>query len=269
MKVLDWEAWTGRDLDAVRPASVTVGVFDGVHIGHRALIGRVLALPGDWDRTAVTFRQNPKGLLRPGTFHGAVSSLEQKLESLEEAGIGTCVLIDFSGNFSRLAGVEFLTALSAGGGARYLAIGSDFRCGHRLSTDATGVRVICAALGVATEIVEPVMYHGRAVSSSRIRRAVQVGRLPDASAMLGRPYALDLRGLTPEPHSGALRYHGIRQVLPPPGMYVTEASDGRGWRRTPFRVLPGGSVIIEHAGEERPAILRFSITRQAMKLQGV
>ncbi len=269
MRVLDWDRWIAGESGAGRPAAVTIGVFDGLHIGHRALIDRITTRAGGLDRTVVTFRQNPKELLHSETFHGAVSTLAQKLENLEESGIGTCVLIDFSGNFSKLTGIAFLTALARNGGARYLAVGSDFRCGHRLSTDAGSVRTIGESMGVETEIVEPVLYHGRAVSSSRIRRAVQEGRMPDAFAMLGRPYVLDLRNLVPANDRDALRYDGIRQVLPPPGEYEAEALTGNGWLGTGLSVLSGESARIEVPGNEIPGFLRFTEVRQAMHRQGV
>lgn len=269
MRILDWDRWVAGADGAGRQAAVTVGVFDGLHIGHRALIERISGRAEGLERTVITFRQNPKELLHPETFHGAVSTLEQKLESLEESGIGTCVLIDFSGNFSKLTGSAFLTALARNGGARYLAIGSDFRCGHRLSTDAVGVRTIGESMGVETEIVDPVLYHGRAVSSSRIRRAVQEGRMPDAFAMLGRPYVLDLRNLVPAKDRNAFQYEGIRQVLPPPGEYEAEASTGNGWLKTGLSVLSGESARIAVPGNEIPGFLRFNEVRNAMQRQGV
>lgn len=256
MRIVEWDEWTA---DPRRFSAVTVGVFDGVHIGHRVLIGRVVSRISTFESTVITFRQNPKELLHPETFHGAVLTLKQKLESLEESGIETCVLIDFSGNFSKLSGSEFLGALAYKGNTRYLAIGTDFRCGYRLSTDAESVRRIGASLNVETEIVDPVLYHGRSVSSSRIRRAVLEGRMPDAFAMLDRPYVLDLRDLLPSEEGRDLRYDGIRQVLPPPGEYPAEASTEGGWRKTGLRVLSGESARIEAAEGEAPRFLRFSV----------
>lgn len=258
MQVIEWDYLEGSNHDAVRPSALTIGVFDGVHVGHRTLIEKVLAAPGDLERTVITFRENPKLILHPDTFHGEVLTLEQKLESLEETGIGTCVLIDFSGNFSKLTGTVFLSALVRLVGVRYLAIGTDFRCGYRLSTDAQGVRTIGASMGVETEIVDPVLYSGRPVSSSRIRRAVQEGRLPDAFAMLGRPYVIDFRNLTPTRTAGYVRFDEIRQVLPPPGEYSAETSDGNTWLKTRVRVLSVESAQCEVAGGFYPRFLRFS-----------
>jgi len=261
VRILEWAELEATNHGVVCPSAMTIGVFDGVHKGHKALIERVLASPRDLERMVITFRENPKLLLHPETYHGAVLTLEQKLESLEETGIGTCVLIDFSGNFSKLTGIVFLSALVQRGGARYLAIGTDFRCGYRLSTDAQGVRTIGASMGVETEIVDPVLYSGRPVSSSRIRRAVQEGRLPDAFAMLGRPYVIDLRNLTPARMGGLVRFDGIRQVLPPSGEYDAETSDGNTWLATSLSVLSGESAQFEIAKDFCPRFLKFSDKR--------
>lgn len=269
MRILEWDDLSRNGIPKPQPAAVTIGVFDGVHIGHRALIEKIRSLSGDWERIVVTFRQNPKRLLHPESFHGAVLSLEQKLELLEAAGIATCVLIDFSGNFSKLTGIEFLSALARSGGARYLAVGADFRCGHRLSTDALGVRSIGESMGIETEIVEPVLYNGRPVSSSRIRRAVQEGRLPDAFAMLGRPFILDFRNLSPARQGGLLRFDGIRQVLPPPGEYEVEVvTDGNDERSGSLCVLSSESASLRASGDGVPRFIKFSAIREAKHRQG-
>jgi len=258
MRILEWSELEKDGLGVPGFSAMTIGVFDGVHKGHRALLDKVLSIRGDLERTVITFRQSPKLLLHPENYHGAVMTLKQKLESLEETGIETCVLIDFSGNFSKLSGTAFLSTLANKGGARYLAIGSDFRCGHRLSTNAEDVRTIGASMGVETEIVDPVLYNGRPVSSSRIRRAVQDGRLPDAFAMLSRPYVIDLRDFSPEKIDGEAQYDGIRQVLPPPGEYAVEALNGNEWLKTSLRVLSGESVRINDLGGNPARCLRFT-----------
>ena len=110
MKVLGWEEFqAGAGLE--KPLAATVGVFDGLHIGHRRLIETVLEHGEGRLGTVFTFRNSPKLGLRPGSHGGALSSLDQKLEGLESLGLGLCVLIDFSGNFSKLAGRDFFRFL--------------------------------------------------------------------------------------------------------------------------------------------------------------
>jgi riboflavin kinase/FMN adenylyltransferase len=215
MKVVSWqELGEGRPSSA--PLAAAVGVFDGLHIGHRELVGRVLGRVG-FVSAVVTFIENPKRILSPSTFHGGLSTLDQRLSLIAAMGVDLCVLIDFSGDFSKLPGRRFLSSLSESGGLRFLAVGADFRCGHRLDTDATAIREFCEARAIGVELLDAVSWAGHPVSSSRIRRAVIEGRLDDASAMLGRSYEIDLRGARPLRSGGSIPTGG--QASPPPGRY--------------------------------------------------
>jgi riboflavin kinase / FMN adenylyltransferase len=193
LKVVTWQdAVLGRCGFDV-PGAATVGVFDGLHLGHRELITRVMAKTPGLMPIAVTFRENPKKVTKPHLFSGDLFSLDQKLEALAEAGIQVCVLIDFSGNFSKLTGSEFISTLVQSCYVRSFVIGSDFRCGYKLSTDAEHFKELSRPVGAETEIVSPVSIDGEPVSSSRIRSALSEGKLELVEAMLGRPYTLDLR----------------------------------------------------------------------------
>jgi len=221
LRIVPWSEAPRLGAQASEKAAATIGVFDGLHLGHRELVARVVAKAPDYLPVAVTFRDNPKKLTRPHRFDGDLFTLEQKLSSLETAGIQLCVLIDFSGNFSKLAGSEFVSTLVRSFGIRSFVVGSDFRCGHRLSTDAVSLGDLARSYGAEAEIVEPVKVEGEAVSSSRIRSAVASGRMDQALAMLGRPYTLDLRrfetGYDGSTLVVSLRGHGV--VEPAPGSY--------------------------------------------------
>ncbi|PKL08100.1 MAG: hypothetical protein CVV51_10695 [Spirochaetae bacterium HGW-Spirochaetae-7] len=229
---------------ATVPAAATIGVFDGLHLGHRELVARVVAKAPGYIPMAVTFRDNPKKLTRPHQFEGDLFSLEQKLSSLDAAGIQLCVLIDFSGNFSKLAGSEFVSTLVRSFGVRSFVVGSDFKCGHRLSTDARSLGELARSNGATAEIVEPVAIEGEAVSSSRIRSAVASGRMDQALAMLGRPYTLDLRRFETE-YDGttlivSLRGHGV--VEPAPGTYSVTVICPSGCRDVEATIRHDGSL---------------------------
>lgn len=221
MRIVSWES-VAQGLEPMPGrTAATIGVFDGLHAGHRALVSRVVAKAPSLVPLAVTFRQNPKKVTRPHRNSGSLFSLDQKLAALEEAGIEQCVLIDFSGNFSKLAGSEFVSTLIRFFGVRSFVVGSDFKCGHRLSTDATELKSIAESLDSEAEIIEPVTFEGEAVSSSRIRSAIADGRTDLALAMLGRPYTLDLRSVE-FGYDGALtavRLRGRGIVEPAPGIY--------------------------------------------------
>jgi FAD synthase len=165
------------------PYSASIGVFDGVHLGHQALISKVVSRGPN--PTVITFRQNPKGVLSPETYSGDIIALEEKLALFEKLGITRTILIDFSENFSKLEGRFFIETLLDRGLA-FLAVGENFRCGHRLDTDAAAIKRITAGRGVETEVLEPVLFEGERVSSSRIRAAISAGKFEKAQLLLGR-----------------------------------------------------------------------------------
>jgi FAD synthase len=214
MKTLTWDEF--RSGKAVMPIAAAIGVFDGLHIGHRELIRRVQGRTG-LSSAVITFQENPKRILSPESFRGELSTLEQKLSLVASMGVDLCVLIDFSGDFSKLPGRQFLSMLRESGDIRCLAVGSDFRCGFRLDTDAQDIREFCGERSIGVELLSAVRWAGHPVSSSRIRKAILSGHLEDAALMLGRPYELDLRGARLS-DSGRIAVMG-GQTSPPPGLY--------------------------------------------------
>jgi len=195
MRVIDWSEFASpkRAPPEAQPAplALTVGVFDGLHLGHQALIRRICA-EGSCVPAAVTFRRNPMAKLRPEAFAGDIYSLERKLLLLEELGVRLAVLIDFSREFSNMNGRDFADLLLGSRPARLLALGRDFRCGRGLDAGAAELEGFARARGVEAWIAPPVTDGGRPVSSSRIRQALAAGRIAEAERLLGRPYGLEL-----------------------------------------------------------------------------
>jgi riboflavin kinase / FMN adenylyltransferase len=228
VRILTWEAYVDGGLPGIsceRPFAATIGVFDGLHIGHQELIKRILGRSG-LDSVVLTFKENPKRILSPHTHPGELSTLDQKLELIESMSVDFCVLIDFSGDFSKLPGRRFLSILKDRGRLGFLAVGSDFRCGRGLDTGASDIRSFCEEFSVGIELVESIRWAGYAVSSSRIRKAIIEGRLEDAQAMLGRPYEIDLRGAVPS--SAGLWAPKGAQARPPRGIYDARLAFGSG-----------------------------------------
>lgn len=171
------EAWT-------EGSAVTIGVFDGVHRGHRVLFDKIIASP--YKSAAVTFRMSPRQFFHKNSYSGDIVSLERKLELFEDAGLAACILIDFSEDFSRITGRTFIGRLSRAVNMRYIVIGSDFHCGYRNDTDAVAVKRLASAMGITAEVLPPVMEDGLPVSSSRIRHALASGDYELAALLLGR-----------------------------------------------------------------------------------
>ena len=215
MNIIAWADFISSSSSV--PLAATIGVFDGVHRGHRKLVETVLSKGPALRSAVLTFSENPKKILHPQTYKGCLFSLEQKIDTFGALGVDACVLIDFSLNFGTLSGAEFLFFL-AKAGVRFICVGPNFRCGHKMDTNAQALAEISGKLGMAAEIVEPVMSGGHPVSSSRIRNAVLEGRLGEATQMLGRPHTVLARF---EPSGeGKLSVAEIPEVvLPPPGLY--------------------------------------------------
>jgi len=166
------------------PLAVTVGVFDGVHRGHRALIRRVVEARGCVP-TVVTFGRNPRAVLEPLAAGSDVMGLDARLAMLEGLGVALAVLVDFSADFRMMEGRDFLAALLGVAPVRLLVLGEDFRCGRGAGLGAQEIRGALAGSGTEVLVVPPVLDDGRPVSSSRVRLALAAGRTGEAERLLG------------------------------------------------------------------------------------
>jgi len=167
---------------------VSVGVFDGVHLGHREILGRNTARAAELGAvpTVVTFQRHPKRTLL-GRAPRTLTSLEHRMELFRRIGIEHCVALKFDEQLRALEAEEFARiVLREGLGARLLVLGFDSKFGK----DRRGTPELMQRLGFEVEIVPQVVVSSRAVSSTAIREAVELGDLPAAAAMLGRPVTL-------------------------------------------------------------------------------
>jgi len=220
MTVIEWEDFIARN-PLREPTAMTIGVFDGVHRGHQALIRNITSPRLSTLPLAITFRSNPKSVMRPDLYEGDITSLASKISLLEAYGVRIVVLIDFSGNFSKLGGKEFVDLLKDRGNLRYLTVGSDFRCGHRLDTDAGLLQSMNMKDGIPTDVVAPVLMGGLPISSSRIRTAIAAGDLVEATALLGRNVDIDLADVPTTPGPGKVFFdvRAAHRITPPNGRY--------------------------------------------------
>lgn len=170
-------------------AVVSVGFFDGVHLGHRKVLDKALSL--DAGATVVTFWPHPRAVLGQDARNlSLLSSSEGKAQLLRSAGIKNIHVIDFSREFASRSARDFVqTELIDALGCTTLVLGYDNRLGSDgLSTPE--VAALCREMGLQVEIVPPYMFEGEPVSSTRIRRALADGDVAAAGAMLGYDYAV-------------------------------------------------------------------------------
>lgn len=175
-----------------RPAALTVGTFDGVHIGHRKLLGtlRDRAVDNRLISVAITFRSQPRALIDQTSVVTYLSTTQHRINLIEETGVSHVLPVDFDEDLRRLSANDFLGMLKRASRAEMLVLGLGARVGHdRL--DADQLAPVANQHGITLVEVDPERIDGRIVSSSAIRQSLTEGDVIYASRMLGRPYRLD------------------------------------------------------------------------------
>jgi riboflavin kinase / FMN adenylyltransferase len=174
------------------PSAVTIGKFDGLHTGHRVVVEDLLALAGDdLEPVVVTFDRNPLELLRPDRCPPPLVGMEQKLELLAGAGVGTTVVLRFDEALASLEPEAFVEQVLLGPlGMRRLLVGDDFRFGHRGRGDVALLEALGAERGFVVRVQTQVSRETRRVSSTWIRELLGAGAIEEATQLLGRPPAV-------------------------------------------------------------------------------
>ena len=173
---------------------VTVGNFDGVHVGHRALVERTVSEARSAGGTAVvlTFDPHPARVLAPDRAPGALTTPAQKEELLGGLGVDRLVIVPFTPELAARSPEAFVADVLVGAvGARIVVVGESFRFGHRQAGDVKRLSALGAEMGFAVRALAPVLWDGSPVSSSRVREALKAGDVEAARALLGRSHFVD------------------------------------------------------------------------------
>lgn len=226
IRVYSWEQISsGKFSDDFKRSgtAITIGSFDGTHIGHDSIFDSILARK-DLASGIVTFRHSTRAAKAGSSFTGEVSTLSQRMEFFIHKGFRFVVVIDFSDDFTRINGYDFLSVLKDTCNVKYIAEGEDFRCGYKGSTDIPALREFCAENGIELNVLSFVDYLGKKVSSSRIRQDVLDKEFEAIRIMLRKPYAIDCAGFEWErkKEDGMLWLSASQkgtQVFPPDGEY--------------------------------------------------
>jgi riboflavin kinase/FMN adenylyltransferase len=186
-----------RGLDQVPghlgPTVVTVGMFDGVHLGHRALLGMVVgeARERGLPAGAVTFDRHPMEVVRPGAQPPLLTTLDDKLGLLAATGLDFILVLPFTAALAQVPADEFAGQVLFGAlGAKAVLVGYRFRFGHRAVGDLQLLTELGEARGVEVTGADLLVVEGEVVSATRIRGAVARGDVQVAARLLGRPHAL-------------------------------------------------------------------------------
>lgn len=214
-----------------RDTWLTIGVFDGVHLGHRYLIRHLLeqaaasgALSG-----VITFKQHPRQVISPKTPLTHLTSLEERLKQLKELGVELVIAISFTPQVAQLSASDFLRLLQKHLRAQGLVVGPNFALGRNREGNVALLRRLAPEMGLQLVVVPKLVQGEEVVSSTAIRHALTAGAMDSVTRMLGRPFSL-----TGTVVSGAERGHllgfptaniGVNHdaALPADGVYITKA----------------------------------------------
>lgn len=214
-----------------RPMAITIGVFDGVHLGHQALIRqlREQARARDLVGGVVTLHPSPITVIRPDVRVLYITSLEERIELIENLGVDAVSPLTFTSELAQVSARDFLTAMRDTLDMRLLVGGPDIALGRGREGNAAWLFEHAPALGVDVEIARFLDAGGQKVGSSGIREAVAHGEMERAAALLGRPFSLRgpvvqgvQRGRTIGFPTANIAVSADR-VLPALGVYVTRA----------------------------------------------
>jgi riboflavin kinase/FMN adenylyltransferase len=216
--------------------ALTIGNFDGVHRGHRALIDRVIAKAREAELIAcvLTFEPHPREFFAAGAAPARITRLRDKLELMAQAGLERVHVARFDQRFAELPAERFVEdVLVRGLGVTWLLVGRDFRFGARRAGDFATLQAAAEHHGFSLDAMPDVLFDGKRVSSSAVRAAFQTGDLRAAERLLGHPYTISGRVAHGAKLGRGLGFPTANIVLrrPPPiaGIFAVEVDElGRG-----------------------------------------
>ena len=210
---------------------LTVGVFDGVHLGHQHLIDYLKwqALVRNYLPGVVTFRSHPRQVFSPQTPLPFLTSLEERTNLLKQHGIELIVPLSFTPELAQLSARQFVALLQSCLKMQGLVVGPDFAMGRGREGDVFALHSLGKKAGFWVDVVLPQVVDGEVVSSTTIRQALAEGNMPKVERLLGRPFSLSgqvVHGAKRGKHLGfptANLAVNTDQALPPDGVYATRA----------------------------------------------
>ena len=223
-----------------RPTVLTLGVFDGLHLGHQAIVRTVVerALLTGAIPTLITFDPHPRQVLKPETAPPLLQTFNQKMEGLRLLGIEQVVVLEFNQELAAMFAEDFVQRYIVDAlRAREVYLGEGFAFGHERRGNIEMLKWISRQFGFYAAEVTEVQMRGRRISSTMIRMLLKAGRVNLARRMLGRPYGIEGmviqgRGIGRKFLFPTANLELQNRVLPADGVYVTLALVDGVWRRS-------------------------------------
>ena len=259
--------WRGEQISG---ATVAIGIFDGVHLGHQAILSRAKEISNGRGVVALTFDPHPTQVFAPERAPTMLVSLERRVELLKQHGADAVVVIDFDRSFASKSPEEFVSEvlvkqLQISG----VVVGQNFTYGHKAAGKVADLIAAGKLYGFAAEEVELEIANGDPISSTRIREAVTHGDVATASRLLTRPHRLEgivvhgeKRGREIGYPTANLGYSTVSNTVPADGVYA-------GWlevagQRWPAAISIGTNPTF--AGERSSQVEAYALDREGLEL---
>lgn len=243
MKILRTLDELAQFLPAGKRTVVTIGNFDGVHLGHQMVIRNVRNRAAQLNALsiAVTFTPHPAHVLRPEPRLRQITPIEEKLPLLAATGLDAVLLLPFTEDLRHTTAQKFAESILRDAlNALEVHEGENFRFGHHAEADIHSLAQLGHDLGFAVRAWQPLILRGEAVSSSRIRSLIAAGKLAEVRALLGRSFAVHStpasgRGYGTKYAVPTINIAPYADLLPANGVYITTLRIGEGATSKLFR----------------------------------
>lgn len=221
------------------PLHLALGVFDGVHVGHRAVIeaARQQVESHGGNCVVVTFDPHPIRVLAPERApRQLLASLDHKARLLEKIHVDALLALPFTREFAQISATDFIESLVRHQHVATIAVGEDWRFGKGREGDVTFLRRIGEKHGFQVIALPPVMHQGERISSTRIRQSIRDGAMTNAAEMLGRPYGIEGLVVKGQQLGRTLGFPTANialgeEQLPPDGVWAVRGhGDGHAWQ---------------------------------------
>ncbi|MGP1438175.1 MAG: hypothetical protein ACTTKH_03790 [Treponema sp.] len=225
--VIDWDAMLPTfDTEFFSKGSaISIGGFDGFHLGHVSLLERLKKNAKGLLKGVLTFYSPPTYMLSNSFKHGTISTLRLKKDKIKRLGFDFVVLVDFSSDFAKMKGEDFVKLLKKYLNLKYLIVGNDFRFGQNRSCSIEDMQCFSSNLSFTFEALYPVLINGKEqkISSSSLRASIYDGNIRLVNSLLEERFTVDLLDLAPcvfgANNEVGFRKKDIMQVLPKEGEF--------------------------------------------------
>jgi len=223
-----------KELSGYSPAQntvLTIGVFDGVHLGHKHLISHLKEIARSQNLLSgvITFKQHPESIMKTGTLTPVLTSIDEKLDLLGKEGVDIIVALSFTPELAHLSARQFVSLLKKQLNMEWLVIGPDFALGQDRQGDPAALKALGKELGFGVTSVSPAKINGETASSTAIRESLAQGDMEKAYRLYGRYFSLESSVVSGECRGRTLGFPtanldiDIKHAIPADGIYATLA----------------------------------------------